>query len=270
MEENNENKILSLGLFVGTGQCNAKCKHCAGLVHRKCAPKKDGVINEELFYNTLKSCYEQGSRSLSITSGGEPTLSPLSITKILEVVQGLRNEGMNYEWINLYSNGIRIGEEENFSKRYLPHWQSLGLKTVYITVHNLDLNKNAQIYGVENYPSLDLIVSRIHGADLLARANVVLSRDNIDTFEKYVSMVNGLREIGFDHVSAWPIRNEDDVTDEIFGPSEYELDKMSHWAVEQNTAENRIRLLRKNNDVKYQTGQKVTLFPDGTLSSSWC
>ncbi len=234
IDEKYKGNLKSLGLFVGTGECNAKCKHCAGLVHRRYASKKDGVINEELFYNTLKDCYRQGSMSLSITSGGEPTLSHLSVTKTLEIVQGLRNEGMNYEWVNLYSNGIRIGEDDQFSEKYLSSWKNLGLKTVYITVHNLDLNKNAQIYGVENYPSLDLIVSRIHDPGMFARANVVLSKRNIPTFEKYVDMINGLREIGFDHVSAWPIRNEDDIMDQLNAPSKQELDKMSEWAVEQN------------------------------------
>ncbi|MBT3298025.1 radical SAM protein [archaeon] len=269
-KEDSKNNILSLGLFVGTGECNAKCKHCAGIIHRKYAPKNDGVINEKLFYNTLKSCYEQGSRSLSITSGGEPTLSPLSVTLTLELVQKLELEGMKYDWVNLYSNGIKIGEEEKFSEKYLPLWQGLGLKTVYITVHNLDLEKNAEIYNVGNYPSLDLIVSRIHSSGLLARANVVLSKNNIGTFNEYVGIVSELRNIGFDHVSAWSIRNDNDVVDDELSPSEYELNKMDVWAAEQNNSNNRIRLLRKSNDQKYQTGQKVTLFPDRTLSSSWC
>lgn len=262
--------LKSLGLFVGTGECNADCIHCAGKVHRKYAPKQDGIIDKDLIYKTLKDCYEKGARSLTISSGGEPTLSPLSVTKVLRLVHNLRNEDINYEWINLYSNGIRIGEDKEFSDSYLPMWESLGLKTIYITVHNLDEKKNAEFYRIKESPCLEKIVSQIHGADLLVRANVVLTKDNIGTYEKYISMVEGLREIGFDHISAWPIRNADDVIDLELAPSKEELDKMGDWADKYGTVYCRIRVLREKNREVYETGEKLTLFPDGILSNSWC
>ena len=264
------NKINSLGLFVGTGQCNARCKHCAGVIHRKYAPKQDGVIDTDLIYKTVKNCYERGARSISLTSSGEPTLSPLAVTKTLELICNMREEDVKYEWINLYSNGIQIGKDKEFSCKYLRQWHNLGLQTVYITVHNLDEEKNAEVYGIRAYPSLREVVSRVHDAELLARANIVLSRDNIGTYEKYISMVKGLREIGFNHISAWPIRNSEDKMDSGLAPLEEELDKMENWTQEQETSGYRLRILRENSRRAYQTGQKLTLFPDGTLSSSWC
>lgn len=265
-----EMSLKSLSFFAGTGKCNAKCNHCAGKMHRKYAPKEDEIIDENLFYKTLRDGYMEGARSLSISSSGEPTLSPLAITKTIQIVDTLRREGMNYEWVNLYSNGIRIGEDKKFGEEYLPLWKDLGLKTIYITVHDVDEKENAKVYGVKKYPSLNKIVSRIHGADLLTRANMVLTKNNVGTSEKFSEMIGGLRNIGFDHISAWPIRNAEDKVDLDLAPSEYELDRMSEWVDANQFKDCRIRLLREKSKIVYETGQKLTLFPDGALSNTWC
>ncbi len=260
--------LNSLSLFVGTGQCNAHCGHCAGVPLRRYAPAKDGIINEDLIYKTIKTGYEQGARYLSISSSGEPTLSPLSVTKTLELIYNSRKEGVAFSPLNLYSNGIRIGEDKNFSDTYLPLWRNLGLTSVYVTVHDLDEIKNAQFYGIEKYPPLDLVLSRIHGADLLVRANLILSRRTISTLDKFVSTAEHLMRKGVDSVSAWPIRNNEDKVDPELSPLEKELDLMERW-VERQTGL-KIRLLREKSKDAYQTGQKLTLFPDGTLSNTWC
>lgn len=270
MTEQQVNTLSSLSLFVGTGQCNANCAHCAGKIHRKYAPKEDGIINSDLIYSTIRTCYDRGARYLSISSSGEPTLSPLSVTKTLELIHGCRKEGIFYSPINLYSNGIRIGEDKGFCDSYLPMWRDLGLKTIYLTVHDVDENKNAQVYGIMNYPSLEVVLSRVHDAGLKTRANLVLSKRTIDKVEKFVSTVNHLRRMGVDFVSAWPIRGMDDKIDEELSPSESELDKMEEWARENQGPEYVIRLLREKNRVLYRKGQKLTLFPDGTLSNIWC
>jgi MoaA/NifB/PqqE/SkfB family radical SAM enzyme len=182
----------------------------------------------------------------------------------------MREEDVNYEWINLYSNGIRIGESQQFCDTYLRRWHNLSLQTVYITVHNLDEKKNAKRYGVKEYPPLREIVSRIHEAELKIRANVVLSRDNVGSLEEYVAMVEGLRSRGFDHISAWPIRNENDVLDPRLSPSEGDLEKMCAWAKEHDTSYCRLRVLGVKSHEVYEKGEKLTLFPDGSLSNSWC
>lgn len=263
-------KLDSLSLFVGTGQCNANCAHCAGKVHRKFAPKQDEFVDEELIHKTLKQCYAEGARYLSLSSSGEPTLSPKSVTKVLELASNCQKEGIVYSPINLYSNGIRIGEDKDFCGKYLPKWKNLGLTTIYVTVHDIYEKKNAEIYGIAGYPSLNTIISRIHDADLFMRANLVLSRKTISTLEKFVSTITYLKEIGVDSVSAWPIRGNDDKVNPALSPLEEELNKMEDWVEANRDSNFKIRLLREKNRFVYQTGQKLTLFPDGTLSNTWC
>ena len=114
---------------------------------RRYAPKEDGLIDEDLIYTTIKTCYEQGARYLSISSSGEPTLSPLSVTKTLRLIDGCRDEGIEYSPINLYSNGIRIGGDKDFGDTDLSLWRSLGLTTIYVTVHDIDEKKMLKSMG---------------------------------------------------------------------------------------------------------------------------
>lgn len=261
--------LNSLSLFVGTSECNAKCGHCAGVPLRKYAPKLDGIIDQDLIYKTIKDCYEQGARYLSISSSGEPTLSPLAVTRTMELINKCRNEGIEFYPINIYSNGIRIGVDKIFCYTYLPLWKVFGLTTVYVTIHDANEEENARVYGINSYPSLDIIISRIHNADLIMRANLVLSKRTVGTYEKFISIVEELKRKGVDYISAWSIRNKEDKVDIKLSPHEEELDRMERWIKDKNLNQ-KIRLLREKNKLAYKTGQKLTLFPDGTLSNTWC
>ena len=59
---------------------------------------------------------KEGARSLSLTSGGEPTLAPNSVTQTLDIAQNF-----GFTKIKLYTNGIRIGRSSQFSETYLPY-----------------------------------------------------------------------------------------------------------------------------------------------------
>lgn len=264
------NNLNHLGLFVGTSQCNAFCAHCAGVPLRRWAPMEDGNVDEDLIERTLRDCYAQGARSLSLSSSGEPTLSPISVTRVLELVHACRMDGIEYEPVNLYSNGIRIGEDNEFCGNYLPLWKHYGLCNMYITVHSVDEAENAKAYGISYYPSLEVVISRIHDAGLVMRANIVLSNSTIGNLENFVSAIESLKQKGADYAAAWPIRDMDDLVDAKLAPLEAELEKMEEWVNAHQEGKFRIRVIRDQSHDQYSSGEKLTLFPDGTLSGSWC
>jgi len=264
------NRVRSVSLFVGTGACNARCAHCAGLVHRKAAPMKDGIADTQRIISTLTDCYHHGARSLSLSSSGEPTLSPLSVTKVLEITHGLNADGIAYAPIHLYTNGIRIGEDPAFCDTYLRRWQSLGLGSLYVTVHDIDEKRNAAVYGVTSYPPLARVFSRIHDAGLTVRANLLLSRKTISTLDTFVATVDHLKRIGADRIAAWPLRGADDRIDPIASPPKSELDAIGSWIQHHQDNLCSITLLGESTHAAYGAGEKLTLFPDGVLSSTWC
>jgi len=261
-------KMESLALIVGTGKCNANCDHCAGIPLRQWAAKEDGEMDEKLIYDTITKCYVRGARKLAINSSGEPTLSPITMTKVLQMVKGMKPEGIKFDSIHVYSNGIRIGEDENFCKKYLPVWKDCGLDTIYVTVHNIDNKKNAQVYRVEKYPPLETVISRIHDAKMHMRANIVLSKNTIYTSNELVESIMYLSGIGADKISAWPVRDIYDNLDVSNAPSEQEMDIMKDWILKNPQYNARI-ILEKDRNV-YSDGLKLTLFQNGKLSNSWC
>jgi MoaA/NifB/PqqE/SkfB family radical SAM enzyme len=254
--------------LVGNGNCNANCGFCAGKPLRKYAPKKDGQLDENLVRKTLADCFKRGASYLSLSSCGEPTLSPLSVTKVLDLVQECANQGMAYSPVNLYSNGIRIGEDKKFSETYLPVWKNLGLTTMYITVHDIDVKNNARVYGVESYPSLEDVFSRIRDADLSIRTNLVLSRGAVDSYEKFITAIDYLQRIGADSISAWPLRDETDAIDLNLSPQRSELEKIYNFV--KKDASGKLRMIFEDKPTHYHSAKKLTLFPDGSLASSWC
>jgi len=236
---------------------------------RAYAPRSDGEIDEPLIRKILLQCYQEGARSLTLSSSGEPTLSPVAVTKALTMVDECRSQGCCYDPVRLYTNGIRIGEDLEFCRAYLPLWKSMGLKELNVTVHDVDESKNAEVYRVPTYPSLDSIVERVHAAQLQLRANIVLSRETIGTYDQFVTTVTQLKQRGFDAVAAWPLRNNDDVVDPVLAPPPAVLDAMYRWVQTQDPAA-RIKLLCEHDHAAYAAGEKVTLFPDGKLSNTWC
>ena len=264
-----ENAVKSIAIFIGTGACNARCSHCAGLPHRKNAPREDRLPDEALVRRTLAASHARGARALSISSSGEPTLSPRSVTRLFEIVDEIRSEGITFASIHLYSNGIRIGQEQEFCERYLPLWRGHGLDTIYLTIHALDERENARTYGVASYPPLPLVFARIQDADLRVRANMMLSTCTVHTLESFISSVESLCRLGADRIAAWPIRGQDDRPDLALAPSPEEIARIREWVREHGVAY-KTTLLGEETCIQYHSGQKLTLFPDGTLSSTWC
>ncbi len=263
----------ALALFVGMGTCNARCERCAGKIHRRYAPKRDGIVDEMLITQTLRSCFEDGARRLTITGSGEPTLSPRSVTKVLEIAYILRDDGIVFSPIHMYSNGIIIGTSHGFCGMYLNAWKDLGLSAVYVTVHGADRDENARGYRVKNYPPLYNIVRRIHRAGLFMRANVVLEKGSVDNAEKALQLTKQLHELGVDAVSMWPIRNiANDEMDTQKAPDEKTLQEMraEMHAFNQALGIEFVKVYGEENHLLYTVGKKMTLFPDGTLSGSWC
>jgi len=258
-------KVTSLSLFVGTGKCNAKCKHCAGVPLREYAPKTDGDVDLEHLFQVLQECAAKGAHYLSITSSGEPTLSPESLTKVLQFI---KDKKFRFSPINLYTNGIRIGEDLEFSNRFLPLWASLGLTSLYVTIHSIDEKVNAKTYGVGQYPPLKLILERIHRAGLLMRANIMLHKAGIFSLQDFQLTTQHLLALGVDKISAWPIRNLKDKVDLDLAPSIKVLGSIESWIKKQDLDE-RIKLTQAKGK-KSKVGGKLTLFPNGKLSSSWC
>lgn len=203
-------KITNLSILVGTGSCNASCNKCAGA----------------LLYKTLKYAADNGCRTISLTSSGEPTLSEQSVTMVLAYIsQKFLDVFKN---IHMYTNGIRIGEDYIFCNTFLYKWRQMGLTEIYLSVRSIDQKLNAGGFGIKQYPDFKIIFERIKYCGLALKCCITLQKGYIDTCDKFVEAVNYLFENGTMGVSAWVLKNADDTVSKN-APVSHELDLMEDW-----------------------------------------
>ncbi|MBW2998863.1 radical SAM protein, partial [Candidatus Woesearchaeota archaeon] len=199
-------KIYSVSALVGNGDCNANCSFCAGKYLRK------DVNNDGLYHKNLESAIKLSARyggwSLSLTSSGEPTCDPEALTNALEVYKKCADQGAYFPNVNLFTNGILFGDEV-FCDEYLPKWRELGLNNIAVSIHDVDENEQAKIYGLNEYPQLEKIVSNVNKHGLGVRGTLLLRKEGVDNAKKYEHSVHTLFEKGINNITSWPVGEPD-------------------------------------------------------------
>jgi len=275
-------KIYSVSTLVGNGACNAKCSFCAGEYLRPQANNENPI-----FYKNLESAIKLSARyggwSLSLTGSGEPTCDPNSLTKALEVYQKCANEGAYFPNVNLFTNGILLGND-GFCEKYLDTWKKLGLTNVALSIHSVDEKEQAKIYGLKNYPDLEKIVSNVEKHGLGVRGTLLLRKDGVDNPIKYENAVHTLIDKGIDNITSWPIGNPDSTKNE-YTPSWFGLFGIKRWlsnnaklchghvwgggVYDYNGAILRITDYVTKHDPKKDFVRQLVVFQDGTVAYSW-
>lgn len=274
-------KIYSVSAMVGTGKCNGACKFCAGRYLR------DQPFNEKLYHKNLaaaiKLCARYGGWSLSFTGSGEPTCEPQLLTNALDTYATCSDQGAYFPNVNLFTNGILFGDKK-FADEYLPIWQEFGLNNVAVSVHDVDVEKQAAAYGLQEYPQFRTIFENIMSHGVGVRATLLLRRGGIDTPEKYEYAVRTLITAGVSNITSWPVGNPDGSRNE-YTPSWWNLYLIRRWL--HNNAklchghvwgggvfDFQGNILRYTDYVTRHNPKKdfvrqLVVFQDGTVAYSW-
>lgn len=217
--------IYSVSAMVGTGQCNGGCKFCAGQYLRK------QFFNASLYYKNLASAIKLSARyggwSLSFTGSGEPTCEPSHLRLALETYDRCAKQGAYFPNVNLFTNGILFGNLD-FCREHLPRWRELGLTNVAVSVHDVDVAKQAAAYSVPHYPSFHDIFENVKSFGVGVRATLLLRRGGIDTAEKYEYAVRTLIADGVNNITSWPIGTPDGSRNG-WTPSRWNLFGIRRW-----------------------------------------
>jgi len=259
-------KLDGMSILVGTARCNAQCPECAGTQHQKDAPQRDGELDDSRLREALDFCLTRDCRYITLTGSGEPTLSPLAISRSLLLLYEYEMRGKKFHPINLYTNGIRIGRDRVFCEKYLPRWLSWGLSAIYVSVYSADENRNAKALGRRLYPSFDTIFKRIKSYGFKLRVNVVLKKGYVDRREKFEDLCKKFFAIGVNTITAWQLRDENNHVSPL-APDGTVLADIRMFANANPTLP--LRLLWGENADK-EHGRKIALFQNGELSDEWC
>jgi len=244
--------MKSLGIFVGGSKCNENCGYCAGKVHKKEEPDPGEVLNHE----KLKAILEGNKdtlQSISLTSAGEPTLYPESVSNTLELIQGT---GVKPARINLYTNGYGQNTEKMASNLF--DWRNRGLTSVY-----LSLNPALRQMSVESLLGLSWSLAM---RNFFVRFNLVLHKDTFPDYSVLTGLLDKMKRYKFpekfEGITAWFPRDKDDKYDMESAcpiPDIGNLEKEYPFLEIYDLKEDR-----------YKDGEKMTLYPNGVLSDKWC
>lgn len=218
-------KIYSVSALVGSDKCNGNCKFCAAKGLRKDALDND--LMPETYKAAIKLSARYGGWSLSLTSSGEPTCSPNAVTNALKDYNECTKEGAYFPNVNLFTNGILLGDEK-YCDKWLPLWKSLGLTSIAISIHEIYEENQKEIYGVNNYPKYETIFKNIRKHGLQCRATLLLRKGGVENISKVKEAINYLKHCGCTNISSWPIGNPDNSRNECT-PSRLNLIKLKLW-----------------------------------------
>jgi len=123
-------------------KCNARCGMCIQeITYKSGSDSEDDFI--DAVQNHFRGFYELGGRKVIIT-GGEPTLRPARVEKVLQELAKYED----LELVAMYTNGSRLLKErdgESIAQRLL----NAGLQFVNLSVHHYNVDKNNAVFGIE-------------------------------------------------------------------------------------------------------------------------
>jgi len=272
-------KIYSVSALIGNGRCNANCSFCSAKNLRKTATSEIPLT----YKSAIKLSARYGGWSLSLTSSGEPTCDPESVTEALKQYKKCAKQGAYFPNVNLFSNGILLGDKE-FCKKYLPVWKKLGLTAIAVSIHSVDVKKQRDVYNVNEYPDFKKIVKNVRKYGLQVRATLLLRKGEIDNPVKYKEALDYLISIGVVNITSWTIGNQDATRNE-YTPSRLNMMRIRMWLAtntkkchghvwgggvyDYNGTLVRLTDYVTRHDPKKDYVRQLVVFQDGTVAYSW-
>lgn len=104
---------------------------------------------------------------------------------------------------------------------------------------------------------------------MLLRGNLLLSNKTIKNLDRFIESVNYLINTGFDNITCWQIRDNNDQLDKNLALDKNVLNKICSY-FEESLFKERVKIYNEKDRSLYEKGHKLTLFPDGRLTNSWC
>lgn len=274
-------KIYSVSALVGNGSCNANCSFCAGKYLRPQAQENPN------YYKNLEAAIKLSARyggwSLSLTSSGEATCNPESLTRALEIYKKCENAGAYFPNVNLFTNGILLGDED-FCREHLGKWKDSGLTNIALSIHAADEKEQARAYNIGEYPAFEKIIKNVREAGLGIRGTLLLRNKGVDDSVSYERAVNTLIEKGIDNITSWPVGDPDGTRTE-FTPSRLGLFRIRRWLHKNaklchghewggGVYDYKGNILRitdyvTKHDPKKDFVRQLVVFQDGTVAYSW-
>lgn len=173
-------KIQTFTIVVGTSACNASCPYCISRMTGKELGMKEPEVNWRNFEKACRLAQVNHVSTILLTGKGEPTLYPEQLTKFLEHMKK-----HDFPLIELQTNALSFGKDNEKYEKYLKNWYELGLNTICISIAHYKKEKNEQIFTPNsNYIDLEKAIKNLHDLGFSIRLSCIMIKDFIDNIEE--------------------------------------------------------------------------------------
>lgn len=274
-------KIYSVSALIGNGACNGNCEFCSGKYLRPEA--SDSALYWRNYEAAIRLSARYGGWSLSLTSSGEPTCDPEAVSKALDIYQRCAAEGAWFPNVNLFTNGILFGNTE-WCDKWLPLWREKGMTNVAVSIHSVDQQRQAEAYGVKDYPYFPKVFENIRKHGIGVRCTLLLRKGEVEDAKSYAEAINGLIGYGVDNITSWPVGLPDGSRNQ-YTPSRLGLWSIRWWlkrharlchghvwgggVFDYNSNILRFTDYVTKHDPKKDFVRQLVVFQDGTVAYSW-
>jgi len=181
-------KKQQLDIIIGYA-CNANCPHCIQDIRYQSL-----VACEDQFFDNLRQTfdyyfYDIGGRKIIIT-GGEPSIFPLKLIRILKLLQSYPKP----EFVATYTNGSGLlkkvpGESKTFVERIAEE----GLTDINLSVHHYHENRNREFFGLPKLTEAYFIAREVRNIGLQLRLNCNLLKNYVGNLQEIISYLEWAR-----------------------------------------------------------------------------
>ena len=208
-----ELKIQTLSIIAGSEACNARCPFC---VSKMTPPRgmtlKEPDVDWEKFNKAALYARKHGAETTMITSKGEPLLFPNQISGFMTHLSRV-----NFDTIELQTNGIKIADSPDFFEPYLQEWRRNGLETISVSISHYDPEKNRIIYLPyrKSYIDLPKLINYLHKPErkFKVRLACVMSKDYIDDAADVEQLIRFAQENAADQLTIRPVNSPEESED---------------------------------------------------------
>lgn len=196
-------KLFSV--VVGTEACVASCPFCVSSEPCNTLNKIPPVLNVRNLRIGANLANRSGVDTVMLTSRGEPTLFPDTISNILSELKPSA-----FPFVELQTNALPLASNWEKYASYLDEWYYLGLTTIAISVVSYDAETNRQIYTPhkDSYMDLPGLIKRLHTKGFSVRLTCICCKGIMDIPQEVVKFLQFAKDNQVEQVTLRPLNEE--------------------------------------------------------------
>ncbi len=206
-------RVQTLTAMAGDMGCNAKCPDCISQMTTDLSTEVMRIlfnypkIEYDEFDWVLRVAISAGAKTFLITGKGEPTLKPQMVDDYLAFLH-YNQEYAQMQVKELQTNGLLFQTEKFQKSGWLGRWRNMGLRTIALSLVDIDNEVNKEFYTphLDKYPDLEKTINIIKNEGYSVRTSFTSVKGLIDSPKDIDRVMEFCGDMHVDQCSIRPAR----------------------------------------------------------------